>query len=133
MYERKNIIRNQAKSSNRDRIGQTVPKRSSQEVRNKQKTSGTHATGLTHECHSLYGIIILLHKKSAGHSAQIARCKLCGKSPLKPWSGLYYNRKERKHAGKYVLHSLFHLDERGAIWQSIKQERSWFMGTSGYM
>ena len=55
---RKNIIRNQAKSSNRDRIGQTVPKRSSQEVRNKQKTSGTHATGLTHECHSLYEIII---------------------------------------------------------------------------
>lgn len=37
MYERKNIIRNQAKSSNRDRIGQTVPKRSSQEVRNKRK------------------------------------------------------------------------------------------------
>lgn len=30
------------------------------------------------------------------------------------------------------MHSLFHLDERGAIWQSIKQERSWFMGTSGY-
>ena len=82
----------------------------------KKKTSGTHATGLTHECHSLYGIIILLHKKSAGHSAQIARCKLCGKSPLKPWSGLCYNRKERKRAGKYVLHSLFHLDERGAIW-----------------
>lgn len=76
---------------------------------------------------------VLLHKKSAGHSAQIARCKLCGKSPLKPWSGLCYNRKERKRAGKSVLHSLFHLDERGAIWQSIKQERSWFMGTSGYM
>lgn len=37
MYEGKNIIRNQAKSSNRDRIGQTVPKRSSQEVRNKRK------------------------------------------------------------------------------------------------
>ena len=59
---------------------------------------------------------VLLHKKSAGHSAHIARCKLCGKSPLKPWSGLCYNGKERKRAGKSVLHSLFHLDERGAIW-----------------
>ncbi len=229
MYERKNIIRNQAKSSNRDRIGQTVPKRSSQEVRNKRKDDSAldveipkgyrrirddlqHDFGINvndkrvlkicrakkikstikysrHGCtrsasspqyvaenvlkrdfhapkpnmkwltdvtefkwyegvevhkiylnkkrvalmqpvlrmsatrctESLYRLSarfakVLLHKKSAGHSAHIARCKLCGKSPLKPWSGLCYNRKERKRAGKSVLHSLFHLDERGAIW-----------------
>ena len=31
------------------------------------------------------------------------------------------------------MYRLFHLDERGAIWHSIKQECSWFMGNSGFM
>ena len=31
------------------------------------------------------------------------------------------------------MYRLFHLDERGAIWHSIKQECSWFMGNLGFM
>ena len=31
------------------------------------------------------------------------------------------------------MYRLFHLDERGAIWHSIKQECLWFMGNLGFM
>ena len=31
------------------------------------------------------------------------------------------------------MYRLFHLDKRGAIWHSIKQECSWFMGNLGFM
>ena len=31
------------------------------------------------------------------------------------------------------MYRLFHLDEREAIWHSIKQECSWFMGNLGFM
>lgn len=31
------------------------------------------------------------------------------------------------------MYRLFHLNERGAIWHSIKQECSWFMGNLGFM
>ena len=39
----------------------------------------------------------------------------------------------QKYAGKAVLYRLFHLNERKAIWHSIKQECSWFMGNLGFM
>ena len=39
----------------------------------------------------------------------------------------------QKYAGKTVFYRLFHLNERKAIWHSIKQECSWFMGNLGFM
>lgn len=61
---------------------------------------------------SLYGFAarfakVVLHKNCAGHSAHPAQCKLCGKAPLKPPAGLWYNNKERKLRWKVRFCSCF--------------------------
>lgn len=61
---------------------------------------------------SLYGFAarfakVVLHKNCAGHSAHPAQCKLCGKAPLKPPAGLWYNNKERKLRWKVCFCSCF--------------------------
>lgn len=54
-----------------------------------------------------------MHKNCTGHSAQIARGKLCGRCPLKPANLPWYNKVKSKITLESLFLQPFHTRERG--------------------